>query len=109
MYAALSFLHARCISCYRGTNRCIISVRRLWRNDTALLILLNGAQTAGVCCTVLLVERVEARRRWAARLIGAAFVSPILDFYLTNPIARASRVMAECSQLAQAPVLQAAE
>jgi len=26
--------------------------------------------------------------------------SPVADFYLTNPIARASAVMAECSQLA---------
>ena len=34
---------------------------------------------------------------------------PIGDFYLTNPIARASRTMAECSALAQARHLQAAE
>jgi NADH-quinone oxidoreductase subunit G len=32
-------------------------------------------------------------------LSGAAFVSPIRDFYLTNPIARASAVMAELSAL----------
>jgi NADH-quinone oxidoreductase subunit G len=32
----------------------------------------------------------------------AAFRSPIDDFYLTNPIARASAVMAECSRLAKA-------
>ena len=31
----------------------------------------------------------------------AAFASPIEDFYLTNPIARASAVMAECSALAE--------
>jgi NADH-quinone oxidoreductase subunit G len=37
------------------------------------------------------------------------FVSPIADFYLTNPIARASRIMAECSALHAAPALQAAE
>ena len=30
-----------------------------------------------------------------------AFVSPVSDFYFTNPIARASRVMAECSALAR--------
>ncbi len=30
-----------------------------------------------------------------------AFVSPVGDFYLTNPIARASRVLAECSRLAR--------
>jgi NADH-quinone oxidoreductase subunit G len=28
---------------------------------------------------------------------GAPFINPITDFYLTNPIARASQVMAECS------------
>ncbi len=39
-----------------------------------------------------------------------AFAPVIRDFYLTNPIARASRVMAECSALAAAPsALQAAE
>ncbi|MEO0829271.1 MAG: NADH-quinone oxidoreductase subunit NuoG [Pseudomonadota bacterium] len=31
-----------------------------------------------------------------------AFISPITDFYLTNPIARASQLMAELSQLAKA-------
>ncbi len=30
-----------------------------------------------------------------------AFASPIRDFFLTNPIARASAVMAECSELAR--------
>lgn len=38
-----------------------------------------------------------------------AFVSPIKDFYLTNPIARASGVMAECSALARELKLEAAE
>ena len=36
-------------------------------------------------------------------------VSPVHDFYLTNPIARASRVMAECSALARERRLEAAE
>ncbi|MEJ1161403.1 NADH-quinone oxidoreductase subunit NuoG [Prosthecomicrobium sp. N25] len=39
----------------------------------------------------------------------AAFRSPVVDFYLTNPIARASAVMAECSALARAITRQAAE
>jgi NADH-quinone oxidoreductase subunit G len=39
----------------------------------------------------------------------AAFVSPIDDFYLTNPIARASKVMAESSALKKARTLKAAE
>jgi NADH-quinone oxidoreductase subunit G len=37
------------------------------------------------------------------------FLSPILDFYLTNPIARASGVMAECSAIARGRALEAAE
>jgi len=39
----------------------------------------------------------------------AAFVSPVHDFYFTNPIARASAVMAECSALARGGFKQAAE
>ena len=37
------------------------------------------------------------------------FKSPIEDYYLTNPIARASAVMAECSRLASGQILTAAE
>ncbi|MBG1231841.1 NADH-quinone oxidoreductase subunit NuoG [Aestuariivirga litoralis] len=40
---------------------------------------------------------------------NAAFVSPVKDFYLTNPIARASAIMAECSALKNGRQLQAAE
>ena len=39
----------------------------------------------------------------------ALFASPVVDFYLTNPIARASAVMAECSALAKNTFKQAAE
>jgi NADH-quinone oxidoreductase subunit G len=35
----------------------------------------------------------------SGELSDQPFTSPIDDFYLTNPIARASKVMAECSQL----------
>jgi NADH-quinone oxidoreductase subunit G len=37
------------------------------------------------------------------------FRSSVEDFYLTNPIARASAVMAECSRLAAGRMLTAAE
>jgi NADH-quinone oxidoreductase subunit G len=37
------------------------------------------------------------------------FVSPVTDFYLTNPIARASRIMGDCSALKSGGRLQAAE
>ncbi|MGA9091250.1 MAG: NADH-quinone oxidoreductase subunit NuoG, partial [Bradyrhizobium sp.] len=39
----------------------------------------------------------------------AAFKASVDDFYLTNPIARASAVMAECSRLASGKMLTAAE
>jgi NADH-quinone oxidoreductase subunit G len=39
----------------------------------------------------------------------APFVSPIDDFYLSNPIARASAVMAECSVIAEGYAASAAE
>ncbi len=42
-------------------------------------------------------------------LAGEAFVAAIGDFYLTNPIARASAVMAECSALARGDAAAAAE
>ena len=45
----------------------------------------------------------------AGQLASMTFASPVEDFYLTNPIARASKVMAECSQLAQGTKLEAAE
>jgi NADH-quinone oxidoreductase subunit G len=54
----------------------------------------------------------EDIRRLAAlggSLDKAPFQSPIEDFYLTNPIARASAVMAECSALAERATATAAE
>ncbi len=44
-----------------------------------------------------------------ASLSGPAFASPVGDFYLTNPIARASAVMAECSAMHLGPRAEAAE
>ncbi len=43
------------------------------------------------------------------RLGKTAFASAVKDFYMTNPIARASVVMAECSELAKSGFQQAAE
>jgi NADH-quinone oxidoreductase subunit G len=40
---------------------------------------------------------------------GPAFASPIRDFYLTNPIARASLTLAECSAMHLGPAAEAAE
>ena len=47
--------------------------------------------------------------RKAGRVNKAAFKSTVTDFYLTNPIARASAVMAECSARANGTFSEAAE
>ncbi|WP_026380109.1 NADH-quinone oxidoreductase subunit NuoG [Afifella pfennigii] len=52
--------------------------------------------------------RKLARAR-AGDLGEAPFASPIVDYFLTNPIARASAVMAECSALRLGPRAEAAE
>jgi NADH-quinone oxidoreductase subunit G len=40
---------------------------------------------------------------------AASFRPAVKDFYLTNPIARASKIMAECSALKNVQKLEAAE
>ena len=52
---------------------------------------------------------VARAAKLGGRLNKGAFTSPVKDFYLTNPIARASAVMAECSALAKSGFKQAAE
>jgi NADH-quinone oxidoreductase subunit G len=52
------------------------------------------------------LERLAQR---GGALSSAPFHNAIVDFYLTNPIARASAVMAEMSALRRGPVAQAAE
>ncbi len=54
-------------------------------------------------------EDVAALASVGGSMSSVAFASPIGDFYLTNPIARASSVMAECSALAVTRVAAAAE
>ncbi|MGC4390643.1 NADH-quinone oxidoreductase subunit NuoG [Agrobacterium sp. M50-1] len=52
---------------------------------------------------------IEALAAHAGSLNKSAFASTVKDFYLTNPIARASAVMAECSALARNNFQAAAE
>ncbi len=52
---------------------------------------------------------VTALAARGGRLNKAAFKPAIADFYLTNPVARASAVMADCSALAKSGFKQAAE
>ncbi|WP_319531673.1 NADH-quinone oxidoreductase subunit NuoG [uncultured Cohaesibacter sp.] len=60
-------------------------------------------------CVVGDVASIEALAKKAGKVKGQAMVSPISDYYLTNPIARASAVMAECSALAKGRAAEAAE
>ncbi|ADZ70499.1 NADH-quinone oxidoreductase subunit NuoG [Polymorphum gilvum] len=55
------------------------------------------------------IAQVEALAGLGGKTDSAAFRSAVTDFYLTNPIARASAVMAECSALAHARTAEAAE
>ncbi|MDQ0319905.1 NADH-quinone oxidoreductase subunit G [Pararhizobium capsulatum DSM 1112] len=52
---------------------------------------------------------IEALGQKAGGMTKSVFASPVKDFYLTNPIARASAVMAECSALARNNFKAAAE
>ncbi|NTF31577.1 NADH-quinone oxidoreductase subunit NuoG [Rhizobium skierniewicense] len=55
------------------------------------------------------VAGIKALANQGGTLNKAGFASPVKDFYLTNPIARASAVMAECSALARNNFKAAAE
>ncbi|MTI45991.1 NADH dehydrogenase subunit G [Roseibium hamelinense] len=52
---------------------------------------------------------VTALAKGAGKMESAGFANPIRDFYMTNPVARASATMAECSALAKARAAEAAE
>ena len=55
------------------------------------------------------INAIETLAGRGGDLGDSGFVSPVTDFYLTNPIARASAVMAECSALARNNFQAAAE
>jgi NADH-quinone oxidoreductase subunit G len=55
------------------------------------------------------IEKGEVRGLKDGEIDKTPFKSPVEDFYLTNPIARASKTMAECSRLRAGEQLQAAE
>jgi NADH-quinone oxidoreductase subunit G len=63
------------------------------------------------------IDQIEAADAFAIKTLAGKggsvektpFKSPVQDYYLTNPIARASAVMAECSRLASGQMLTAAE
>ncbi|MEJ8474319.1 NADH-quinone oxidoreductase subunit NuoG [Roseibium algae] len=52
---------------------------------------------------------IEKLANTSAKMGSSGFANVVRDFYLTNPIARASAVMAECSALANARAAEAAE
>jgi len=43
------------------------------------------------------------------KVLAGPLVSPVTDYFMTNPIARASKVMAECSAMRSGAIKQAAE
>jgi NADH-quinone oxidoreductase subunit G len=55
------------------------------------------------------VNEIATLGQKAGEMSRTVFATPIKDFYLTNPIARASAVMAECSALARNNFQAAAE
>ncbi|MGB3814789.1 MAG: NADH-quinone oxidoreductase subunit NuoG [Shinella sp.] len=55
------------------------------------------------------IADLAALAKKGGKMATSGFASPIKDFYLTNPIARASAVMAECSALARNNFKVAAE
>jgi NADH-quinone oxidoreductase subunit G len=55
------------------------------------------------------IDALSELGRGEGRIDATGFASPITDFYLTNPIARASRIMGDCSALKNGRSLQAAE
>jgi NADH-quinone oxidoreductase subunit G len=55
------------------------------------------------------VDSLSELARGEGKCDKASFVSPVKDFYLTNPIARASRIMGDCSVVKSGRKLQAAE
>src|SRR4029079_4482323 len=54
-------------------------------------------------------DDVKALAGKGGKIDKTPYKSSVEDFYLTNPIARASAVMAECSRLASGKMLTAAE
>lgn len=55
------------------------------------------------------IAQLAALSKKGGKMTKSGFASPVKDFYLTNPIARASAVMAECSALARNNFKAAAE
>ena len=66
------------------------------------LMRLDQREAAGVAA-------MAAVGQGAGTMSGDVFRSPVTDFYMTNPIARASKTMAECSALKNVSKLKAAE
>jgi len=55
------------------------------------------------------IADIEALAKLGGEVSAEPFVAAISDFYLTNPVARASKTMAECSALATGVLAEAAE
>ncbi|ABS64826.1 NADH-quinone oxidoreductase, chain G [Parvibaculum lavamentivorans DS-1] len=78
-------------------------------NDLAGIRAAIEAQAPHFALLDMIVPAADLPRLESGDLDAAPFETPVQDFYLTNPIARASAVMAECSAGRAAARVQAAE
>jgi NADH-quinone oxidoreductase subunit G len=78
------------------------ALRQALFRTTPHLMRVDGIQTGNA-------DDIKALAGKGGSIEKAPFKTSIEDFYLTNPIARASAVMAECSRLASGQMLTAAE
>ncbi|MCE4224194.1 NADH-quinone oxidoreductase subunit G [Methylobacterium sp. C25] len=81
----------------------LVALRRALYAAHPHLAGVDAVETADV------VKAVDALAGLGGSLGKDAFGPAFADFFMTNPIARASRVMAECSSVAHGRTLQAAE
>ncbi len=72
-------------------------LRAVLYRDHPHLGVLDEVAASGVGDTKAFASALGATK--TAKVSSTAFKSPVVDYFLTNPIARASKVMAECSML----------
>jgi len=68
---------------------------------------LDEVAEAGISDVNAFAKSLGAKK--TGRVLSTPLTSPVKDYFMTNPIARASKVMAECSQMRSGSMKQAAE
>ena len=85
----------------------LVALRGHLYQEYPYLALLDSIAEPGIASKDAFFNQLSSGR--SGKLSATAFACPIKDYFLTNPIARASRVMAECSQMRAGALKQAAE